>query len=66
MRGQRGEAQGAPAGWVIARNRSLRGGWVLMSVREMLSVLSAESQIVVTCEKFNRKFLARLSGNFKV
>lgn len=39
-----------------------------VSVIETISTLSAESQIVVTCEKFNRKFWRVFQGNsrFKV
>ena len=37
--------------------KSLFEGWLVpVSVHGVLSALGAESQIVVTCEKFNRKF----------
>lgn len=37
--------------------KSLFEGWLVpVSVHRVLSALGAESQIVVTCEKFNREF----------
>ena len=68
LRGLRGEAKGALAGWWLPENCSLRGGGVLVLVHGMLSALSTESQIVVTCEGCNKEFWRVFQGTsrFKV
>ena len=60
--------KGALAGWWVPKNCSLRGGGVLVLVHGALSALSAESQIVVIREEFNRRFRRVFQGTsrFKV